>query len=282
MPWPPPYYPDWAPPPPDEEPPSSAKIPGVSSKGLPLAERGRIALEGTSGVVLADGHVVNTDTPFGGGLGRSSGDQMSVVDIVAHVPIVDRVFIDGAMPLSLGGIGNPTLGMHFVARPSQRVWIRAGGFFGFPVVTQRPSEMAGAVRAFWDGHEFWAETVPIGGVVAIEGHASIVEIRAEVSPIAGISIAKSVDSRCVVQQAFEIQLGHEIGGGLRYQGVIFATDSNPADERDHFQAALEPFLAVRRGLAAFRLGLLLPLDTPLGVPFDNSWAVRLSAGIHID
>ena len=95
-----------------------------------------------------------------------------------------------------------------------------------------------------------------------------------------------------VQHALEIQAGHEIGGGLRYQGVAIPTD-NPGvvgtdntnfggSGTDHYQGALEPFFRLYHDPAFFRLGLLLPLNDPLGLPFDHTWGVRSTIGFSID
>jgi len=77
-----------------------------------------------------------------------------------------------------------------------------------------------------------------------------------------------------------------IGGGLRYQGVAFATKSNPFDDTDHYQGALEGFFRFYRDPIFARLGVMFPLDTPLGEPNSGSrarsWGVRASTGFNLD
>jgi hypothetical protein len=96
------------------------------------------------------------------------------------------------------------------------------------------------------------------------------------------------------QHAAEVQIGHEIAGGLRYQGVVVPTHNTNlvgtdasnfpggTDATDRYQGALEPFFRLYKGPLYLRLGLLLPLDKPLGKPFDHTWGVRFATGFTLD
>jgi hypothetical protein len=76
----------------------------------------------------------------------------------------------------------------------------------------------------------------------------------------------------------EFQLGHEIGAGVRLQGVWLAT----TDADDNYQLAFEPFFVIEKELLFLRFGMLLPLTEPLGAPFDPAWGIRAATGIHVD
>jgi hypothetical protein len=88
------------------------------------------------------------------------------------------------------------------------------------------------------------------------------------------------------QHAVEVQVGHAIGGGLRYQGVLIATNNDTlgtsGPNADHYQGCFELFFRLYHNPLFFRLGLLLPVDPPLGHAFDKSWGVRSSFGFNLD
>lgn len=246
------------------QPPKPTSDPGISAKGLPLSLRGGIRVDASAF------HIAGDDTPW------------NTIDVTAHIPVLDHTFLDATFPLALGAVGNPTIGMRHVVRPSDHLWIQVGGFFGFPLLSFRNGDSFGLARGFWDNFAFVPETVPIGVRFGMEGHTGIVALRGQLDPIVGVPIARRRDPQFVIQSAVEIQIGHTIGGGLRYQQVIFATESNPMEDRDHYQGALEPFFVLERELIHLRLGLLLPLDRQLGAPFAGGWGVRASMGVHID
>jgi hypothetical protein len=140
---------------------------------------------------------------------------------------------------------------------------------------------------------------------AFEAHAGVLETRAEIEPVGGFLTKRSPDPDITsvsdyfaLQHAVEIQVGHAIGGGLRYQGVwvpevnaittvtntVFLADGGVTftTTYDHYQGMLEPFFRIYHGPFFFRLGVLMPLDTPLGPPFYRSWGARVTAGWSID
>lgn len=236
---------------------------GVTRKGLPFGQRGGLKLE----------------------VARLSGGDdalaFGALDIVAQIPVKDRTFIDMRLPLVVGGLGNPILGAHHVARFGQSAWLSAGGGFGFPLI--QPSEgllSAGILaQAYWNAHEYSPETVPLLSQLVFEAHGGATIFRVEADPILYISTSDRGSAvELALQHAVELQLGHGIGGGLRFQGVWFVT----SDARDIYQAALEPFFIVERELLFLRFGLLLPLDEQLGPPFEESWGIRAATGIRLD
>ncbi|MFO0760603.1 MAG: hypothetical protein U0359_29250 [Byssovorax sp.] len=257
--------PPWAPPP--EAPPPASD--GITAKGLPLSQRGGVFLDGA-------------------GL-SSPGVQVGTLDFLAKIPIRPHTFVDAILPLgfvniigagfsgSLVGLGNPMMGVHHVLAPSDRTWLTLGGAFGFPLVTTYDG--FSAARAVWDFQEFAVTTVPFALRAAFETHMSFIEMRAQLEPIFGISHRSGVDHLFGVQHAFEVQAGHQIGGGLRYQGMVFGTK---AIGNDQYQGAFELFFRLYHDPLLLRLGLLLPVDKPLGQAFDNTWGFKVMTGWTLD
>ncbi len=298
MPWsaPPPLPlppPPPAPPPQDvETPPAPAPVAvdGISAKGLPLSQRGGIVADVAALRISA---AANTG-------GQNTSTPLATVDLAVHVPVLAHTFIDGNLPIALGAVGNPMVGVHHVFRPADRWWFTLGGAFGFPVIANQGFVAFAQTKAFWDTQSFLVETVPFAMRAGLEGHVGIVELRFQVDPVFGINIADAPAAGSgarggidffALQHAFELQFGHWIGGGIRYQGVLSNMDLDLANlelsnltsvSTDHYQGALEPFFRVYRDPIFFRLGLLLPLDAPLGTPFSTSWGVRSTLGFNLD
>jgi hypothetical protein len=251
----------WGPqePPRDEAP----DRPGVTAEGLPLGLRGGLKLE------LSRLNAGDDDLTFG------------TLDVVAQIPIRPRTFLDARLPLVVGSLGNPMVGVHHVARLGEGAWFTAGGAFGFPLVNRRQDFLEAGImqQAYWNAHEFSPETVPIMAALGFEAHAGVALFRVEAEPVLYISTQKRGDPvELAFQHAAEIQFGHEIGGGLRLQGVLFAT----SDANDIYQSAMEPFFIFEHDLLFLRLGLLLPLDERLGPPFEETWGFRAATGIRLD
>jgi hypothetical protein len=92
-----------------------------------------------------------------------------------------------------------------------------------------------------------------------------------------------------VQHALELQIGHAIGGGIRYQGVGFGTDTlgdtfgNGFGSADKYQGTMEMFFRLYRDPIFTRVGFMLPLDTPIGTTNDKrNWGVRAQVGFTLD
>jgi hypothetical protein len=270
-------------------------LPGVTAKGLPFASRGGVGLE-TSALLLPQTHV-----------------SVALFDVVLHIPVLPRTFIDADLPIgaafvgqgdtTFGGggvaIGNIMAGMHHVFRPSERLWLSLGGAFGFPLLNREGFQNVAVGKGFWDLEMYADRRVPLALRMGLEGHVGILEVRAELDPVLAISIAPSsappqyqggppgptgdISHVFAILHAVELQLGHAIGGGIRYQGVLIATDNTSfGSDQDKYQGAFEPFFRVYHDPAFFRLGLFLPVDTPLGAAFDKSWGVRLTTGVSLD
>ncbi|HSN98292.1 MAG TPA: hypothetical protein VLS89_08335, partial [Candidatus Nanopelagicales bacterium] len=216
-----------------------------------------------------------------------SGDDalaFGTLDIVSQFQVAQRVFVDARLPLTVGSLGNPMLGVRGVARPAERFWITLGGSFGFPLIGDDEDLIAAGSfsQAWWNLHQYAPETVPIMLHSAFEGHVGEVGIfRAEVDPVLYLLLDPERNDdgmELAMQFAGEFQLGHTIGGGLRFQGVWLAT----SNINDNVQIAMEPFFIMEREHLFLRFGMLLPLTDPLGTPFDPVWGVRAATGIHFD
>jgi hypothetical protein len=251
--------------PPQEQPP---KLEGVTAKGLPLSQRGGLILE------VAALRVPGASTPF------------AAVDVVARIPVAERTFFDAVLPFGFGAVGNPMAGAHHVFRPADRLWLILGGALGVPLINTNGFQTFSVARAFWDVQEFTRQTIPFALRFGLEAHVGICEIRAQADPVFGPPVSSGMGALFAFQHAVEVQLGHAIGGGVRYQGVAFGTKSNPLDPDDHYQGAFEAFFRLYRDPIFARIGLLLPLDTRLGEPNPSSKArsfgVRASTGFNLD
>ena len=287
-PLPPPPAPDWGPPPAS---PPPAPIDGVSVKGLPLSQRGGI---------VADVAALRLSAPANSGGGQSNATPLATIDLAVHVPVLDHTFVDGNVPIALGAVGNPMVGMHLVFRVADAWWFNLGGAFGFPVISNASFLPFAQTKAFWDTQSFLVETVPFAIRFGVEGHTGLLEFRAQLDPVFGKNLADAPQANSFqpggidfvgLQHAIELQIGHAIGGGLRYQGVVSNLDFNLNNRElgsgvsvatDHYQGALEPFFRFYHDPIFFRLGLLLPLDAPLGTPFSTSWGARATVGFNLD
>ena len=284
--------PAWQPPPATWQPPPGApapgelptrdgpdpKLDGVTAKGLPFSQRGGLIVD------VAAMRIANANAPI------------AAIDVIARIPIADGTFFDAILPIGFGAVGNPMVGVHHVFRPADRVWLNLGGAFGVPLINASGFQGFQAARAFWDMQEFSPFTVPFVLRFGVEAHSSLFELRAQLEPAWGISVQPKNqfggggggNHLVTVQHAFEVQVGHAIGAGLRYQGVAVPTDtlqSNNASGNgfDRYQAAAELFFRLYHDPIFARLGLVLPINDPLGAPLGaRSWGVRTQMGFNLD
>lgn len=252
------------------------KIDGITAKGLPLSQRGGI---------LADVSALR--------ISRANA-PIAAIGLVARIPIADRTFFDAVLPLGFGAVGNPMVGVHHVFRPGDRTWLNLGGAFGVPLINASGFQGFQAARAFWDMQEFSPYTVPFVLRFGVETHSSLFELRAQLEPAWGISVQPANqfggggggNHLFAIQHAVEVQVGHAIGAGLRYQAVAVLTDtltSNTSNSFDHYQAAAELFFRLYHDPIFTRLGLLLPINDPLGnAGGARSWGVHAQIGFNLD
>ena len=256
----------------NEDPPSEPKETpkpdpreGVSANGLPFAMRGGVTL-GVSALRLG------TTTPV-----------PTTLDFAAHIPVAPHTFVDAKLPLATATLGNPTLGVHHVLDLADRVWLSLGGEFGLPLINgTRGYDTFRAARVFWDAQDFATSTMPFGLRAALEAHFSLVELRVQAEPVWGIATKSALTHYFAFQHAVEAQVGHAFGAGVRYQGVVLGTDTFRTDDR--YQGAVELFFRAVHGPLFARVGVVLPLDTPLsGSTADvQYWGVRAQTGFQFD
>jgi hypothetical protein len=223
---------------------------------------------------------------------NSSGPPMCAIDIVARIPVQPTTFVDLDLPIGFGALGNPMMGAHHVFRPADPFWITLGGAFGFPLINTSGFENFAFANGLWDAERFIHQNVPFALRFGLEGHAGLVELRAQLDPVWGVSITSAQDHFFAFQHAVEIQIGHAIGGGLRYQGVLVGTNNpeivdtavqtGPAPSANHYQGTLEPFFKLFHDPIFLRIGLLMPVNAPLGPPFSHGWGARGTIGWSLD
>jgi hypothetical protein len=260
----------------------------VSVKGLPFSQRGAVLVE-VAGMQV----------------GGNNPAPIASIDLIARIPILPHTFIDADLPIGFGAVGNPMVGVHHVFHPTEPFWITLGGAFGFPLINAQGFENFAFANGLWDAERFILDNVPFALRFGMEWHVGIAEFRLDLHPVWGISHVRSSDTNqfggvtspsqpdfYAFQHALEIQIGHAIGGGIRYQGVVVATnnegiikpslDNTAAPDGDRYQGVLEPFFRLYRDPVFFRFGLQMPVDKPLGAPFSSAWGIKGTLGYSLD
>jgi len=260
--------------------------PSLSRSGIPLGERGGFGVD-TASFTYSDGD-------FSG----------LVVDLTASVPITSRTFFGARLPLgltiaesqlsdrTLAVLGNIPLEVRHVLRYAPKLWITYGFELALPTLSGQSHgpdnyEAPAAARAYWDLHELLPDILPVGFKAAGEWHtAGFIALRAEIQLTSYFPMGRNDKAEIVVQHAFEAQFGHRVGGGLRLQGVWLPTfdeiDIAHSLDGHTYQAAIEPFFAFEHRSMFMRLGIMLPLDEPLGPPIEEAWGFRFATGLRID
>lgn len=288
-PWAPPAAPaSWTPPPPD---------PDLSPSGLPLGQRGRIGFDTASYLDTAGEHGVAS------------------YELLATLPLFRDTFLDLVAPFSgVGAGGNPTIGAHHIVRVRRGVFLSWGGSLGVPLLREaessgveqtivpgtsevatvrvRTTGLRSIPSGYWDIHYYYHDALPLTARLGFELQRGLFHLRLQAEPTWLIALGDPPEPSAnpylaaqeppppenegTFQHAIELQLGHRVAGGLRLQGVVLGWGENK------YQAAVEPFFAVEHDLAMLRLGLLMPLDEPLGPAFEDSWGLRISTGVRLE
>jgi hypothetical protein len=225
------------------------------------------------------------------------------MDLTASVPVASKTFVGVRLPLgltiaenrlsdrTLAVLGNIPVGVHHVIRYPYGIFITYGLELAVPTLSGQANgpdnyEAPAAARAYWDLHELFPDILPVGIEAAGEWHSGFVALRAEFKFLEFFPMAGNDTVDMVLQHAIEVQFGHRVGGGLRLQGVWLPTfselDVAHSLEGDLYQAALEPFFAFEHRSMFMRLGILMPLDEPLGPPFAEAWGFRFATGLRIE
>jgi len=258
---------------------------GISAEGIPLSWRGLLGIEA--------------------GLYSNVSDYTALgLTVIGDIPLVPKVFLTTRLPIGLGPdggstgamLGNASIGARGVLRPGRRFWVGLGASLGFPFVTDANEPVYEAPpipHGLWNFHEYYPYTVPIAFGVDLEGQLDIgLVFRLEIEPVLMPPIGENGEGfEMTLQHAGEFQIGRDIGGGLRLQGVAlptFGEIDNRADFAyiendggDLYQFALEPFFRLERDRYMLRTGIMLPMDSQLGPPFASTWGLRLQLGMRL-
>jgi len=215
--------------------------------------------------------------------GRASQLVPTAMLLGAHLPVAEGTFVDLRLPFAVATLGNPQVGAHHARALADGVWLSVGGSLGLPLVTDGPNDYAPfqVATAFTNFSDFHRDLVPFAVRAGLEVHASVAELRFQAEPLWGVSTRD--EHFFAFQHAFEAQLGHALGAGLRYQGVAFGT--NPARSGDYYQGAVEPFVRAAYGALLGRFGVVFPLDTPLNggttSASSQSWGVNATLAYQV-
>jgi hypothetical protein len=259
--------------------------PSLSRAGIPLNRRGGFGVDTAS---------------FTYGDGDFSG---VIMDLTASVPVAPKTFLGVRLPLgltiaenqlgdrTLAVLGNIPVEVRHVIRYPSNIWVTYGLALSLPTLSGQAHgpdnyEAPAAARAYWDLHELFPDIVPIGFGAAGEWHGDFIALRAEFQAITYFPMARNDTADMVLQHAIEVQFGHRVGGGFRLQGIWLPTfselDIAHSLEGELYQAALEPFFAFEHRSMFMRLGIMMPLDQPLGPPFEEAWGFRFATGLRIE
>lgn len=242
--------------------------------------------------------VVGVDVPFGVGLGGalSRGEMRAM----------RRFSCDGSLGM-MPIFGNPSAAIRYAQSTHDGAWTFAlGGRLAAPVNVGEPScEALGALSTLalggggYDLFEYAGGYLPFAIPLSVEYRASGVRARVDAAPELFAPIFRRARAeepwRVVLQWAVEVEAraGSEdisFFAGARVQGVhspsadlgsftsVWARSTGALGGRE--QIAAEPFVGLDLGGAWARIGVLTPLDRPLGFGFDERglYSIRLTLG----
>ncbi|MFO0592575.1 MAG: hypothetical protein U0441_33840 [Polyangiaceae bacterium] len=248
-------------------PQAPAELPGVHH-GVPLDRRGQVGVE-----VAA----YTSTQPVSGQL-----DSVVALGLNVHMPIATRTFADVRIPMASYFPGNIMLGVDRVGKMGgERGFLAYGIQVGLPLAVQSGLHYFSLPNGTWNIHEYQPHFLPLKLAFNYERlMGESVTVRLDLEPIVSFPVGDyGYNVGFTFQHAAEVQYGHGIGVGMRVQGVAISDQLSP----DAYQLAVEPFAVVQRDLGFARLGLMLPIDGSVaGPPFEQSWGLRLWAGLHID
>ena len=244
--------------------------------------------------------------PLRGGFGLdtssftySEGDFSALsMALVASVPISRLDFVDARLPLGLtlrdrsyAALGNIELGYHRVFRPKRRLWLTLGASLALPMMSshaqgQNNYEAPAAAMAYYRLPDYFPDTLPVGLQFGGEYLAGPFVLRGELKMVLGFPVGRNDSVELFLPHALEIQFGQRIGLGLRVQGVGLPSfselDMAHSLEGHLYQVAVEPFFALEYKPMYMRLGMMMPLDEPLGPPFGDAWGFRMGLGVRLE
>ncbi len=245
---------------------ADSETPGVWH-GVPFDRRGQIGLE-------AAAYTATQPNP-------ANLDTLVAIGLNLHIPIATRTFADVRLPMAGYFPGNIMVGVDRVGKLGERGFLGYGLQIGLPLSVNRGTEAFALPNAIWNVHEYQPHFLPIKVAFDYERMmGQSFSLRLDLEPILSIPVGDyGYNAGFTFQHAVEVQYGHELGVGLRLQGVAISDQLST----DAYQLAVEPFAIVQRRMGFARLGLMIPIDdSTAGPPFEQAWGFRLWTGFHID
>ena len=219
-----------------------------------------------------------------------------VLDV--HLPIA---FVIGARVAGdrkpVAGLGNPTVGLTYVTSPDARWTWFIGGRLSAPLAgasdapAWRTANLTSAAgMALWDLH-YWAyKYVPIGARGGFEFRPKEkVFLRGALEPTLYVPLdserSSVVSNTRTAELFYQLRLEAEgrtqsgWGGGAGLQLVHAVSSGDTLGNGDNAQGAFEPFVSYTSTSTFARLGILIALDSPLGLGFDQGKVAALRLGV---
>ena len=242
---------------------------GITRHGLPITRRGHITIETSTLELTNQSYGYGSSAIFATGVALEASAHLTG-GLYASVRYASAGFAVS---------GNLMGGADYIFKLSRGTWFTVGAALGVPLEQGGNAlslQLYGLTGAGWNLFEYMTNVVPLrldGGFEMVRGGLSL---RVDLQPVVLMPFdSLGADPQLLVQHAVEVQYGHTFGAGVRLQGVANTYSS------DAYQAAVEPFVVMRRDLGFARLGLLKTLDEEN--PFYNeAWGMRFSAGVNID
>ncbi len=193
--------------------------------------------------------------------------------------------------------GNLMGGIENLVQIAHGLWLAAGVSLGAPLHQDMASVPDyGYADGMWSIHESLWKTVPLRFGAGLEMVRGRFGLRVDLEPIVLFPFDRPEpvatdppnpfhpnDVKLLFRHAVELQYGHSLGVGLRYQGVANSFGGFSARiAEDLYQGTVEPFVVVNREAGFARLGFLKTLDEDTAAHYRESWGLRLSGGFHLD
>ena len=195
--------------------------------------------------------------------------------------------------------GNLMGGIEYLVAVARGLWLAAGFSLGAPLRQDLGGVPSyGYADGMWSIHESLWKTIPLRFGAGLEMVRGRFGLRVDLEPIVLLPFDRPAPPattrnppvrpdpnqiRLLFRHAVEVQYGHALGVGLRYQGVANSFGGFSLNiAEDLYQGTVEPFVVVNRDAGFARLGFLKTLDEDTAAHYRESWGLRLSGGFHLD
>ncbi len=237
--------------------------------------------------------------------------RLGVEDFPAYFDIdIPWTFLDVSGAAGQLQFGNPTLGGHGGGMVADVVGIWAGLTVSIPTTFPDTGDQDGQsdewaalaaasqVRALVQAHRFMALYVPLRLLTGVEVQIHpYIYLRAEFDPLLAIPTEDAQDQAerfghdaffAAMDQIYEVEALSPIGlgGGVRFQAWLQLTNNARLGART--QTAIEPYITYSPPFIGpfaapvfARAGLLIALDEPLGMGFDDNKVATLRTQVGV-